>query len=613
MKGTVAVFIPTMHRTGRHRYIQYLSDRLAQEGYRTFCFCSYSDLFWQDGLKEGEKKIYELYRLTDIKAAVIYTELIKDNALCEGLIAECSRLGIPAFTVERPIDGAYNIVYDHSASFERIVDHVIEKHGARNIFMLSGMRDNSFSEDRNNAYRRSLEKHGIGFDSSKVYYGDFWDLPARNAAEQMLAEHEQLPDAVVCANDVMAISVCLVLGEHGIKVPEDVIVTGFDGTERARAFFPTVSTSAPDYRSSSDYVCSLIERSERGALPAPETVSFGGSFTKGQSCGCELFDQRVSGAMFADQYERIGAQKLLRYENDGLMLKNIGSRSLVTVLREFENNLRIMQLKGIEIFLNTSYFGIPSDSGELVLAAGIDPRDQSFNMPFTSLSEGHICTDALTDTGKPIIFLPLFSIGKSYGYAAAPFDPADLEECEKMYDLIIHLNILLSSIETTVMLNDLYVHDQLTGLLNRYGFYQCMEDIITSAQNDGKDLLIISTDLNKLKYINDTFGHAEGDNAIASAAAALSEAVGEYGICARFGGDEYLALITADIDEKTAADRIAAALERINSSSGKPYSVSMSIGMERAAPESADDLHELIRAADGKMFIQKQQSGNERK
>ena len=113
MKGIIGIFIPTIHRTGRHKYIQYLSDKLIKQGYEVFCFCTYSDLFWQDGFDAGEKGIFHLYKNIPLKGVVLYTELIKDNILCRDIIKRCSKKGIPVFTVERKMDNAYNIIYDY--------------------------------------------------------------------------------------------------------------------------------------------------------------------------------------------------------------------------------------------------------------------------------------------------------------------------------------------------------------------------------------------------------------------------------------------------------------------------------------------------------------------
>lgn len=613
MKGTIGIFIPTMHRTGRHRYIRYLSDELASAGYKTFCFSSYSDLFWHDVSKKGESRVYDLYRRIELSGVVLYSELIKDNELCSSIISECEKRNIPAFTVERPIDGAYNIIYDHGKSFGKIVDHIIEKHGARNIFMMSGMRGNSFSLERNQAYRDSLEKHGIEYDETKIYYGDFWDLPTRSATAQMFSEHKALPDAIVCANDVMAITVCLVLSERGIRVPEDIIVTGFDGTERAKAFFPTIASSVPDYKSSCRYICNVLESYHEAEHKHPGNMHFEGIFIEGQSCGCDDIKKQLTGVLFAELYEQSISQKLFRYENDNLMLSNIGNGDVRKLFANMENTLRTLAPDGIEIYLDPHYFDASVNDGGFVLAASVIAKQQRFSVSFSPIRHGEICSQALSGTDQPVIFLPLFAAEKNYGYLAAPFDPDDLLRIEKLYDLVIHLNILLSSCETTIELNFQYEHDHLTGLLNRYGFYRRAGELISDAAEKGLDIIIVSADMNGLKYINDTFGHKEGDYAITSAAKIIEKVIGRQGICARFGGDEYLAVVVSMTEDEFIRSA-GSEIEHINCISGKPYGISFSIGVESSsACDAMDNLEEIINAADKKMFMFKAQSPHKRR
>jgi DNA-binding LacI/PurR family transcriptional regulator len=94
---------------------------------------------------------------------------------------------------------------------------------------MGGFRDNVFSEERKQIFRKVIEEYGIAFDEEKMCsYGDFWAMPARKATEEIIASGD-IPDAIICANDYMAINVCDVMKNHGYSVPEDVIITGLTG------------------------------------------------------------------------------------------------------------------------------------------------------------------------------------------------------------------------------------------------------------------------------------------------------------------------------------------------------------------------------------------------
>ncbi len=92
---------------------------------------------------------------------------------------------------------------------------------------------------------------------------------------------------------------------------------------------------------------------------------------------------------------------------------------------------------------------------------------------------------------------------------------------DRLADFVVHLNMLLSSIENAAKLNevvkalnDMYIRDPLTNLLNRRGFDREIPAVIMRAEKENKKLLLLSVDLDGLKFINDSFGHNEGDFAI---------------------------------------------------------------------------------------------------
>jgi len=99
-------------------------------------------------------------------------------------------------------------------------------------------------------------------------------------------------------------------------------------------------------------------------------------------------------------------------------------------------------------------------------------------------------------------------------------------------------------------LYSLYVKDALTAIYNRHGFYDELRNRIAKLAGKRKMLFMASVDLDQLKLINDHYGHIEGDFAIRSIAQAISDTAVEVdGICARFGGDEYVMCLVEEYDK----------------------------------------------------------------
>ena len=108
----------------------------------------------------------------------------------------------------------------------------------------------------------------------------------------------------------------------------------------------------------------------------------------------------------------------------------------------------------------------------------------------------------------------------------------------------------LVTINTQAQLYSLYVKDALTAIYNRHGFYDELRNRIAKLAGKRKMLFMASVDLDQLKLINDHYGHIEGDFAIRSIAQAISDTAVEVdGICARFGGDEYVMCLVEEYDK----------------------------------------------------------------
>jgi two-component system cell cycle response regulator len=152
-------------------------------------------------------------------------------------------------------------------------------------------------------------------------------------------------------------------------------------------------------------------------------------------------------------------------------------------------------------------------------------------------------------------------------------------------------------------------HDDLTGLYNRRGFMLLADQQLKLARRNRSACLLLFLDLDGLKTINDTYGHAEGNRAIVEAADVLRDVFRQSDVLARLGGDEFAGLaINASPDgEARLRDRLDEALERVNRRTDRPYQLDFSVGMLRCESETGVSLDELLARADRSMYAQKRQ------
>ena len=162
--------------------------------------------------------------------------------------------------------------------------------------------------------------------------------------------------------------------------------------------------------------------------------------------------------------------------------------------------------------------------------------------------------------------------------------------------------------EQTQQLRELATRDELTGLLNRRGFFEVANDAIDSARAAGHRTAMFFVDLDGLKQINHTQGHLAGDRALTVIANALKEAAAA-GDCVigRIGGDEFCVLHTearthGSLDETTIQRAISAA------ANAHLPGLSATIGRVGANPE--DDLAQLISRSDREMYSRKARRGS---
>lgn len=175
--------------------------------------------------------------------------------------------------------------YDDYDDFGKVVEHMIEVHGYKRIYCLTGPADSQQAQSRLRAWKDRMTQHGLYFDENYWHHGTFWYDTVPAYAERLFSGELPMPEAIVCGNDVMAVSLIKTLLMGGVRVPEDVAVTGYDGYPFTSNVDVTLTTYMRNhyqlgadavrrlYRNLTGLLCSKVERQRSG-------------FLIGSSCGC---------------------------------------------------------------------------------------------------------------------------------------------------------------------------------------------------------------------------------------------------------------------------------------------------------------------------------------
>jgi diguanylate cyclase (GGDEF)-like protein/PAS domain S-box-containing protein len=160
-------------------------------------------------------------------------------------------------------------------------------------------------------------------------------------------------------------------------------------------------------------------------------------------------------------------------------------------------------------------------------------------------------------------------------------------------------------------LQTLALTDELTGVHNRRGFRMLADQICRAQHRSSAPLMLVAVDLDRLKQINDHWGHAAGDRALQMVAAALVATFRESDVIGRMGGDEFLCVLpdATGFDDRQLRDRLSTSLAALSAEAQEPFPMTATMGAAVAAPMAPADLDTLIRNADASLYARKHRHG----
>ena len=226
----------------RAHFVDEVNRAVLSAGGKLVCFNSFDDFYRDDVYSRGARTIFDRMDFEILDGLILCEEHFCDETILAEIIKKAQQSGIPVLVVNGEWEGCLSVKYDCTQAFHELVTHLIEKHGVTDFSFLAGRRERDpNSVERYQCFRRVLTEHEIPFDSTRIRYGDNREEPAMAVTEELI-KSAGLPGAIVCANDSMAFGVCRKLKENGIRVPQDVIVTGFGGIPSVKFHHPVLTT-----------------------------------------------------------------------------------------------------------------------------------------------------------------------------------------------------------------------------------------------------------------------------------------------------------------------------------------------------------------------------------
>ncbi len=614
----IAVCLSQVHNFLNIGFLNELSRIGEAEGFGVVIFNTSLDFYWYQGENKVPRAGFRSIQYHLFDALIFICHGFHDDDLIKEIAAGAKVHNVPVFLAGMELPDCWTIVNNYEEGYKDLLRHVIRDHGARNTFYIAGIKDEPNSEGRLRCWQEVLEENNLPFDSGMFAYGDFWTRPAADIVRKLIRSRNKLPDAIFCANDFMAIAVCDTLREEGFKVPEDVIVTGFDGMPAAYMATPRLSTCCDDPHSLAETIVDLIHRLKTGEHP-PYTIvhSFRPVFS--ESCGCPSPENKRYDALTV--YRR--SEALNNHEND---LYHTVERVLVQ--KDPESFLKMIStsiLPNSYICLNKRFLSIYS--GVDYMADSIE--EELLYIPHQDREEDFVISECRLSELRPpegletgmTLFNTLHTGTVVCGFYAAHTTDLDndaqlIKRLSDVLNLIftIHLGnarqqLLINHLDST-----LYI-DSVTGLGNLKGLTRWFEEYAAEKDNHTRPLALSVYSINRYNYIYENFGMNETEEIVRLVANRLTSSNPNALIIARISSDQFVVMDTGDTPEmigrtinRSTADFFTQ-VESYNAISGKQYFVEVNCGCTNVEAGWKDTtLENLIRLALGELYLFKLRS-----
>jgi len=193
--------------------------------------------------------------------------------------------GVPIVTQSVKLDDASMFIPNNIDGMRAVVRHLIKEHGYKRIAFIHGIQGQVDAEQRFQAYQEELHAHNLRFSADMVVEGDYTPESGRAAIRTLLDERRIRFQAVVAANDSMAFGALEALQQRGVRVPDDVAVTGFDDLREAQATgVPLTTVRQSFYTAGRHALEALLQRINGESIP-PVLVTPTQLLIR-WSCGC---------------------------------------------------------------------------------------------------------------------------------------------------------------------------------------------------------------------------------------------------------------------------------------------------------------------------------------
>jgi diguanylate cyclase (GGDEF)-like protein len=589
--------------------------------------------YWMNAHLAGSKEIDGV-----IIISAEYVSATTPDDLADEL-AHLSSKPVVSMAIKLPLtfDSSYTSTSCEKSYFD-VINHLKRVHNCKKIaFFSAGLTKSIEGEERLDAFIKAMKDNHLQL--GHIIMGDF---TFQNSVKELKRAYKSKSDidfdALVCANDRMALGAMEVLKGYGVKIPEEVKVIGFDNSESARTYSPALASIDQDVYGQGR-VCAELLLDKLNDKEVAKNVKISLKPVFNESCGCkkpsdelnDKYNNPIRAGYTIDAF--VGSMELSKIYfliSNAQAYKSIDDLSkvakpLLETIKSSVSSLDIVLYDNKINVENIRNVVLPRRAHQIVhVDIEGEVYDYSTHKSFSPQKE--LSASELFKTKESSVFLvhPIFFETTHYGYAVFKekvFDHALNTLYLKLianvysraydYSAAITENTKLSAKYKEAKSERLVFSkqsktDELTKLLNRRGVLDIGQKNIDLSVQTGTFGSVFFGDMNGLKSINDTYGHKWGDKAIIAQAQILKKTFRNSDVLGRLGGDEFVIVAPGASSDRVEFFRkkLADNAKKIKEEMELPFDITISLGVASITQEE-NNISDLISKADASQYIEK--------
>lgn len=546
---------------------------------------------------------------------------------------------IPCLSISVEVPGVPSIIVDSTNAYKNLIKDLVKNQKCKRFGVMSVHSNSSEVKTRNRIIKETLEENGIDYKTVQIWKGRFDYSSAKLELEHYYSVHKSFPfDAVICLNDEMAFAVTDFCREHNISVPDEVCVTGFDDIDRDRYAVPSLSTiNQQVFKLGFESLLTLKAQIEGHNVPKLQVMDSKVILRKSTAryvsknldsryisvdadCGTANDKAATEWYRMKNQIYQINRfYSEMQYDTSQEQLR----RRIIDDVRAFSVTAFAIVLFNhpIEMAAPFDFFTMPKKA-ELFAAfdytTGYDSNNVDEKLKFNP-SKQILPPGVIQVDNRGVYVISMFHNTLQYGYIMLRTGTYDIS----IYDLLSNIiSTIVAAVHSFALVNNEHTKfqqkydkldiiastDELTGLANRRGLYAKGQTTLKFAKAMNQKGLIVFSDMDGLKKINDSFGHEAGDKAILAESKILKGNFRSNDIVARIGGDEFVMIcpgLTVEAFERI-RQQVNKDCETWSETSKEPFKLSVSMGyVEYPSDKVGYQITPLLSEADSMLYLEK--------